>query len=165
MSRWSVWVLLALSGGGLMSTATAQWAWRDQAKDNQITFSDRPPPADVAEKDIIKRPNQLPVSLAPKPPPSASEVALSKPRLVDAKLEAKRKEAETKAASLKKLEADKIAASNLENCERTRNHLKALASGVRITNTNAMGEQEPMDDDSRRKEMSRTRNTLSIHCK
>lgn len=147
-----------------MSTATAQWAWRDQSKDKQITFSDRPPPAHVAEEDIIKRPNQAAVSLAPKPPPSASEAALSKPRLVDTDLEAKRKEAEKKAAAKEKLEAEKFAARRRENCERTRNYLKALENGMRIASINNQGEREAMDDAARDKAISRTREDLSTHC-
>ena len=50
-------VALVLACGALLSAlpADAQWKWRD--KDGRITVSDRPPPREVPEKDILSRPN------------------------------------------------------------------------------------------------------------
>ena len=42
-------LLMALS-----PTADAQWRWRD--KNGQVNASDRPPPKDVPDKDILSRP-------------------------------------------------------------------------------------------------------------
>lgn len=164
MSRWGGFALLVLVSVTVTSPATAQWAWRDKAKDNQVTYSDRPPPSDVPDKDILKRPNQ-PATYAPAPAVSASEAALSKPRLVDTSLEAKRKEAEKQAAAQKKMEADKIAAARAENCERTRKQLRALESGARMSSTNAKGELEPMDDAARAAEVARAREVVASDCK
>jgi hypothetical protein len=46
--------LLTLVLVGVCSTAMAQWQWLD--KDGRKVFSDRAPPPDVMEKDILKRP-------------------------------------------------------------------------------------------------------------
>ena len=49
LSRLSMACLLLLAG-----PADAQWRWRD--KNGQINASDRPPPLEVPEKDILSRP-------------------------------------------------------------------------------------------------------------
>ncbi len=166
MSRLGGFALLVLVLVTATSPATAQWAWRDKAKDSQVTYSDRPPPAHVPEQDILKRPHQSATyAPAPAPAPSASEAALSKPRLVDTSLEAKRKEAEKQAAAQKKKEAEKVAAARAENCERTRKQLRALESGVRMSSANAKGELEPMDDATRAAEVRRAREIAASDCK
>ena len=48
-------------------TAAAQWQWLD--KDGRKVYSDRAPPADVLEKNIVKRPGGL-AKAAVKPEPA-----------------------------------------------------------------------------------------------
>lgn len=48
-------LFVALIGLTLAASAQAQWKWRD-AKGN-VQYSDMPPPAGVADKDILQRPN------------------------------------------------------------------------------------------------------------
>ena len=49
------WLAVALLLG-MAAPADAQWMWRDP--DGRVTASDRPPPATVADKDILSRPAQ-----------------------------------------------------------------------------------------------------------
>jgi Domain of unknown function (DUF4124) len=51
-----VWVALFATLGALLALpAEAQWKWRD--KGGRMQYSDLPPPASVAEQDILQRPN------------------------------------------------------------------------------------------------------------
>ena len=62
--------------------AAAQWQWK--ANDGSRVFSDRPPPADVLEKDILKRPGgargSAAVAIATAPTASAPRGAAPAPR-------------------------------------------------------------------------------------
>ena len=75
--------------------AHAQWKWRDAS--GRVTVSDRPPPRDVAEKDILQRP------AAPRPAvsvnaasaaASAASATAAASAPVDKELEARRRAAE-----------------------------------------------------------------------
>jgi type IV secretory pathway VirB10-like protein len=167
MSRFGGITLLVLVLVSAASPASAQWMWRDKAKGDQVTYSDRPPPAHVADKDILKRPQDSRRAVSP-PAPAASAAtsdASPAPGGVDPALEAKRKEAEKQAAAKKKQEEDQQAAARAENCKRSKKHLLALESGARMSQTNAQGEQEPMDDKGRATEVQRARSVIAAECK
>lgn len=54
----------SLIAAGLLciaSSSMAQWQWLDRS--GRKVFSDRPPPADISEKNIIKRPGAAPVTV------------------------------------------------------------------------------------------------------
>ncbi|MES2887531.1 MAG: DUF4124 domain-containing protein [Pseudomonadota bacterium] len=172
MSRFGGITLLVLVLVSAASPAAAQWMWRDKTKDNQVTYSDRPPPAYVQDKDIVKRPNEsrrveaAPAAAAPADPsaPNAATAA-SAPSLVDPRLEAKRKEAEKQAAAQKKKDEDRVAAARADNCDRARKHLLGLDNGLRVSRTNAKGEPEVLDDKGREAEVRRTREVIASECK
>lgn len=168
MSRFGGITLLVLVLVSAASPATAQWMWRDKTKDNQVTYSDRPPPAYVQDKDIVKRPNEVRrVEAAPASGPAdatASETAASPSSLVDPRLEAKRKETEKQAAAQKKRDDEKIAVARADNCERARRHLQGLQNGLRVSRTNAQGEPEVLDDKGREAEVRRTREVVTSEC-
>ena len=160
------------------TTASAQWQWVD--KDGRKVFSDRSPPADIVEKDILKRPPGatraspavLAVDSAAKPEGIASAPALkasgaSAPKLSgkDAELEAKKKKAEAEEAAKKKIEDDKAAKVKAENCERAKTGLATLQSGVRMSSVNAKGEREIFDDAKRASETQRAQQVIDSTCK
>ena len=163
------------------TTASAQWQWVE--KDGRKIFSDRPPPAEIAEKNILKRPaGAAPTAAvtvitseaatAGKPALAASGVAIktsaaSAPKLSgkDAELEAKKKKAEEEEASKKKLEAEKAAKAKAENCERGKSGLATLQSGVRMSSVNAKGEREIFDDAKRASETKRAQEVIDASCK
>lgn len=153
-------IILALAGASLSISAWAQWQWID--KDGRKVFSDRPPPASIQDKDILKR-------AAADNRPAAVPVAAkaSVPQLLgkDAALEARKKQAEDAEAASKKTEEEKIAKARAENCDRAKRGLASFESGVRIAVTNARGEREVMDDAARAVETKRLQAIASSDCK
>jgi preprotein translocase subunit SecD len=167
-------VALALAATSFTLSAFAQWQWID--KDGRKVFSDRSPPAEISEKDILKRPGgRAPVAVAavsesaPAAPALAASAAAkpSAPKLMgkDAQLEAKKKQAEEEEAAKKKAEGEKVAAAKADNCDQAKRYLTTLDSGVRIANTNAKGEREVMDDSKRAEEKKRAQGVADTSCK
>jgi hypothetical protein len=165
-------IALSLATASFALSAFAQWQWID--KDGRKVFSDRSPPAEINEKDILKRPAgrvaaaALTESGAVAPAASASASAKgSAPKLTgkDAQLEAKKKQAEDEAAAKKKVEEEKGAVAKADNCSQAKRYLTTLDSGVRIANTNANGEREIMDDSKRAEEKKRAQGVADSSCK
>jgi len=163
-------LILAIVGVSLSISAWAQWQWID--KDGRKVFSDRSPPSEIQEKDILKRPgasSRPPVSPADNSV-TASPAAVGKvsaPRLSgkDAQLEARKKQAEDAEAANKKAEEEKIAKARADNCERAKRGLASFESGVRISVTNAQGEREIMGDAARAAEKNRLQGIAANDCK
>ena len=154
--------------------AAAQWQWID--KDGRKVFSDRPPPAEVPAKSILKQPGGAPVA-RPATTPEASSAenatpaaAASKPAAKpvaagkDKELEEKKAAAEAAEAAKKKAEEEKIARAKAENCTRARQAKATLESGVLMKQTNAQGERVIMDEASRNAEIKRTNDIIASDC-
>ncbi|NMM06797.1 DUF4124 domain-containing protein [Polaromonas sp.] len=168
-------LILAIAGASFALTAFAQWQWID--KDNRKVFSDRSPPSDIQQKNILKRPGGASRTAAavPKDITAVPAVAVastpagmaSAPKLPgkDTQLEAKKKQAEDAEAASKKVEEEKIAAAKTENCGRAKRGVASLDSGVRVATTNAKGEREIMDDKSRATETRRLQDIVAADCK
>jgi len=151
-------------------TAPAQWQWIDG--NGRKVFSDRAPPADTPEKNILKQPGGRPLAAAPASPPvTASAVAQpgSKdvPKLSgkDKELEAKKKQAEAAEADKKKNEEVKLTATRAENCARAQQSKAAMDSGQRIARMNEKGEREFMDDAARSAETQRLQGIIETDCR
>lgn len=164
-------LILAIAGLSLSVSAWAQWQWID--KDGRKVFSDRSPPAEIQEKDILKRPGAMSPSSPASPAGNRAEVApaavgkVGAPRLSgkDAQLEARKKQAEDAEAALKKAEDEKTAKAMADNCARAQRGLASLESGVRIAVSNARGEREIMDDAARAAETKRLQAIAGSDCK
>lgn len=169
-------LILALAGASFAVTAFAQWQWID--KDGRKVFSDRSPPADIKEKDILKRPGgtRIATTVAPAAAaeaavsPTAAASAAGKagaPKLSgkDAQLEARKKQAEDEEAAKKKADEEKVAKAKAENCDRAKRGLLTFESGVRVSITNSKGEREFMDDNARAAETKRLRDITAADCK
>jgi hypothetical protein len=157
----------------LASSAHAQWMWRD--KTGRVHMSDRAPPSDVAEKDVLKRPAGQRTLTAPPPAADAASAGASAPAVspgpavtaaprVDPELEARRKKAELEQAAQKKQAEERIAAARAENCQRAQAHMRTIDSGVRMSRTNEKGEREVFDDRMRTEEAERTRGIIAANC-
>ena len=158
----SLAVTLALVCGA----AQAQWKWRD--KDGAITVSDRPPPREVADKDILTRPTapRVAVSGAPSAASAASGAApLAGKSALDKEVEARRKAGEQEQAAKAKAEEAKVAAQKAENCQRARAQASTLESGIRLTRVNEKGEREVLDDSAREREMRVAREAIASDCR
>lgn len=167
-------VVLALSAASFALSALAQWQWLD--KDGRKVFSDRSPPSDIREKDILKRPgNRGSVAVTPVsemvgagPATTASvSVKPGAPKLSgkDAELEARKKKADAEESAKKKAEEEKTAAAKAENCNSAKRYLTTLDSGVRIAETNASGEREVMGDSRRADEKKRVEGLADTNCR
>lgn len=164
--------ILALAFGfsvlALASTAAlAQWQWVE--KDGRKIFSDRAPPAEIQDKDILKRPAGALRGAASPALTAASAPSLKtsapKPTGKDAELEARKKKADDDEVAKKKAEEDKVAKTNADNCERAKTGLATLQSGVRMSSVNANGEREIYDDAKRDAEIKRTQEVMDASCK
>lgn len=171
-------LLVAAVGWSFVITAFAQWQWVD--KDGRKVFSDRSPPAEILEKDIRKRPTPSAVSARPAPSVAvsaggnraivtvpANAAAASAPKLSgkDAELEARKKQADDQETAKKKADEEKAAKVRADNCERAKNGMATLQSGVRMASVNASGEREVFDDAKRAAETRRTEDIIAANCK
>ena len=166
-------LILALASSSFALTAVAQWQWIDM--DGHRVFSDRAPPTDIPAKNILKQPHRgnaaaqatgAASDAAPGQAPTASTPA--KPPSKETKeteLEAKKKQAEAQEAAKKKTEEESLAKTKAENCERSKNGLATLQTGVKIITTNANGEREVMDDAARTVETKRLEGIIQSECK
>jgi hypothetical protein len=164
----TAWPLLALAVLLTVNlSAHAQWKWRD--KDGRVTVSDRPPPKDIADKDILSKPAaSRRAALPPNTPASAASAAASAPggkSPLEREVEARRKAQEQEAAAKNKTEEAKLAAQKAENCTRARNQLTGLESGQRMARMNSKGEREVLDDKGRAEETRQVRETIASDCR
>jgi len=167
MHRWTALACAAVLGALLAAPAHAQWKWRD--KSGQVQYSDLPPPAGIADNDILQRPNsalrRAPAAAPIAPASAASGAPTLAPKGTEPELEAKRHKAEQEEAAKKKAEADKIAAAKADNCNRAKAQMRTLDSGIRIARTNDKGEREILDDAARAEESKRAREIVASECK
>ncbi len=166
---------------GLLFAATAafaQWQWLD--KDGRKVYSDRAPPPDVLEKNIVKRPGGRSSAVASpvadtgesaSSPTQGSAAAIPaqaasgpKGTGLDKDLEAKKKLAADAEAAKRKAEEDKVTKAKIENCARAKQAKATMDSGVRIGRVNAAGEREVMDEATRAAETKRIQSVMASDC-
>jgi len=149
----------------------AQWQWVD--KDNKKVFSDKAPPPEIPEQNILRRPNapakRLSFSTAPTAPEAgaaapASAPAAAKPSGVDKELAEKARKAEEAEKARQAAEAQKIAEAKADNCARARQAKSTYDSGVRVARVNAQGEREFIDDSTRAVEQQRLQSIIDSDC-
>ncbi len=165
-SRFRLPGLALLMVALLAPPAQAQWAWRDKA--GQVNASDRPPPRDVPDKDIISRPqpDQRRVLPAPASAASSAMAAASAPATaLERELQARKRAAEQEQAARARAEEERGAAQRAENCRNARSQMAALESGQRIARMNDKGEREVLDDSGRAEEQRRVRDAVAANCK
>ena len=154
--------LLTLLLAGASSGAQAQYLWRDKA--GQMHASDLPPPADVADKDVLRRPSAsaarsaAPLAAAP-PASAASRVG------VDPEIDARRAKAEQADKARAKVEEERLASQRAENCQRARAQMASLDSGQRLARVNAQGERVVLDDKARADEADAARRVITSDCR
>jgi hypothetical protein len=170
--------LLVVALTGLSFSATAQWQWI--GKDGHKVFSDRAPPADILDKNILKRPGNYKPPAAPAgdaavetdgaastPQATAPLVPASGAKTggLDKELEAKKKQAQEAEAAKKKAAEEQVTKAKIENCTRAKLAKTTFESGVRVGRTNAAGEREIMDDAARAEELKRIQGIIARDCK
>ena len=152
--------------------ASAQWQWTD--KDGRKVFSDRAPPADILDKDILKRPAGRSATAGTTNAPASAAIAASAPQGaasapklsgVDKELAEKKKKAEEAEAAKRKAEEERVLKAKVENCARAKQAQTSLGSGMRIARTNEKGEREVLDDAARASEQKRIQSIIDSDCK
>ncbi|MDE2416250.1 MAG: DUF4124 domain-containing protein [Burkholderiales bacterium] len=166
-------LLLAATVTCICSGAMAQWQWID--KDGRKVFSDRAPPPDVADKNIVKRPtgrvaaNPVPAADAPVAdagqPAAAPALVASAPKGVDKELEARKKQAADAEAAKRKADEERVTKAKVENCARAKQAKTTFESGVRVARTGPAGEREVMDDTARATELKRIQAIIDSDCR
>lgn len=155
---------VALVLGSSAVLAQGIWKWRD--KDGRVQISDRPPPNEVPEKDVLQRPHSARVPMATQ---AASDAASEAPvPRVDASLEARKNKAQAEQLAADKAkkdaEAAKRAQAKAENCQRARAYMQGLDTGLRVSRVNEQGQREFLDDNARAAEVARTRENINANC-
>ena len=143
-------------------TASAQWQWLD--KDGRKVFSDRPPPADVPDKNILKRPGRgasVSPPVAPSAPPSPDTSAASG---LDKALQEKKKQADDANAAKRKAEEERTARAKADNCLRAQQAKANFDSGIRMARINENGERIIYDDAGRAAEIERLQAIINQNC-
>ena len=152
--------------------ALAQWQWMDKA--GRKVYSDRAPPADIPQKNILKQPGiALPLAV---PDAAASTAAASTPSVApvsqavhkpgkDKELEEKKAEAEALEAAKQKTDDAKIAAARADNCSRAQRAKITFDSGKPLRQANAKGELEFLDEAGRTAELRRIQSIIESDCK
>jgi type IV secretory pathway VirB10-like protein len=154
--------------------AAAQWQWIDG--NGRRVISDRSPPPNTPEKNILKRPSGQ-TGVAPAPAaagaspnataPSTAPLApsASKNAGIDKELEARKKATLDAEAAKRREEEEKITKAKIENCARAKQSKATFDSGIRVARTNAAGEREVMDDAAREAEIKRLQGIMATDCK
>jgi len=153
------------------TNALAQWQWIDEYGRN--TYSDRPPPTHIPEKNILKAPTSWahsisvdtlpkadrpvePVTTTPPPPKEVSAQDLQQQ-----KQEAARQAAEEKQ---KKEEQAKFLRQRQENCARTQAALRTLQADVPLAQISPDGQRTTMSDLQRQQDIRRAQEIMARDC-
>ena len=156
---------------GVCSAAMAQWQWLDH--DGRRVFSDRAPPPDILDKDILKRPAASARTAAAKP--AAAGAAAAAPEEdssaplpssgLDKELQAKKKQAAEAEAAKKRADEERLTKIRIENCARAKQAMATLDSGMRLARTGANGEREIMDDATKANERAQIQRSMDSDCR
>lgn len=177
---------LLLAFGAL--PALAQWKWKDSQ--GQVHVSDRPPPRDVQDKDIVQRPAATAKRAASAPATTAAAASAAAPlggsgaasaaanegaasaanaaaprATTDPELAARKAKAEAEQKAKAKAEEERLAAQRRDNCQRARQHIATLQTGQRIARNNAQGEREILDDKGRAAEVAMAQRVIDSDCR
>lgn len=157
----------------LAPSAQAQYKWKDSR--GQVHVSDRPPPHEVPDKDILQRPVQRKPSTGATgsattaaqgdAPASAAAAASAARPTVDPELEARRKKQEQDARAQQRADEERQARLRAENCDRARQQIATLESGQRMMRITPQGERVVLDDAMRAADLQRARAAADANCR
>jgi len=98
------------------------------------------------------------------PTPAAKGAAKAPPTAADLEQDYRKRQADAQKAAEKTAAEEKDRAAKQDNCERARQQLRQLESGVRIRRFDAKGEPYVMEDAQREAETTRARQQVSQNC-
>lgn len=158
-------------------SAHAQYKWRDA--NGRMVYSDLPPPASVAPRDVLQSParstpaNALTGSGEPAKPVAAvgsSEPVkeASKPGApgaADKELEFRKRRQERMESEARQQQAEQAARAQQAQCAEARNGLRSLERGMPVSMVNERGEPQLLDDAQRQHRMESLRRSLQDSCR
>lgn len=153
--------LLLILAAAVATPCMAQWMWRDAQ--GKPVYSDRPPPPEIPDRNIVQRPAASRAAAAPAPSPASSAPAAAASGQ-DKELEQRRQQAEAAEAAKRKAAQEEQSKGRADNCARARQAKASFDSGVRIARLNAQGEREFLDDATRDAETRRLQQIISRDC-
>lgn len=147
----------------LAQLAHAQYSWLDD-KGTRV-FSDRPPPPGTPPSRILKAPHRLDAAADNTPLPAASATGADgpakPPSLADREADYRKRQAQRQEDDRKAQEEASKKAARQEMCASARQEEAQLASGVRISETDANGERGYISDEERARRLGRARQALA----
>ena len=168
---------VAIGAGFYVTSAAAQWAWKED--NGRVVYSDRPPPPNIKSSQILRQPAAPAPAPAPTPAagsgeadkgavpataPAAASAAAAPKSLAEREMEFRKRQQERADADRKAQEEQQKSATKSADCERARGYMKSLEDGVRISRTDASGNREILDDSQRAAEIDRTRKMIQQTC-
>jgi hypothetical protein len=146
----------AMAGLFLALVATLAWGgeiytWKDAS--GKIHYSDTPPPG--ADSKRMRGGAQTGGTTTSAPSKGVAEQ--------DMEFRKRQQASEKSRAQAEQEKSSSDEARN--NCEQAKRQLQALESGQRMSRVNEAGENIPMDDEARAKEIEQTRKSVQSWCK
>lgn len=152
----------------LSMAASAQWQWID--KSGRKVFSDRAPPIEIPEKNILKQPGvratPTDAATAEAASAAASAAPASAPKLsgLDKALLEKKKKAEEAQAAQRKAEEEKLLQVKAENCARAKQAKVTLDSSMRLARINEKGVRQVLNPTERAAQAQRIEAIIEANC-
>ncbi len=157
--------------------AHAQYKWRDA--NGRMVYSDMPPPASVAPRDVLQSPvrptlaqatsgsgeaakSSLPTASGDTPGESAKAAGLSAP---DKELAFRQRRQERLELETRQMKADSAARTQQAQCAEARNGLRSLERGMPVSMVNERGEPQLLDESQRKHRIDALRLTLQNSCR
>jgi len=169
MRRPSILLVAVLFVAAGAAPAHAQWAWRDA--NNQLVLSDRPPPASIKAERIVRQPGAnaplavaTPVAPVATPANDTQKPAAGPKSLAERELDFRKRLQERETADKKLAEAAARSSQLAQECQRSRGYLRSLEDGVRVVRDDAQGNRQFLDDEQRRDEIQRLKESIARSC-
>jgi hypothetical protein len=153
-------LLLAIVGVVISGAAIGAQTYKWTDAQGKIHYSDQPPPGDVKDPITVKTPRQTSAAT-----PAGKDAAPAKAKTyIDEEADFKKRQVEAaeREAAEKKKAAD--AAEKKQTCMQARSQLKGMQAGGRVTQTNAQGEREYMNDVQVGQEIERLKKLEASAC-
>ena len=156
---WIFLMALAFAGAALAQ----QYKWVD--KDGKTRYGDTPPPGVKATRMGAPASGTAPAAAAPASPGAAAPGAKKGPLTPAEQEQEYRKRQDEARKKNEKAEQDRQAqATKMEDCNRTKEYLRTLQSGQRISRNKPDGERYFMDDAQTAQEIATAQQTIQQVC-